>query len=187
MAYGLSFQPSEDNKRGASGSPKVGTQDAVQLLSLRMPRVTGGAQSVAPQSLLDAPGGAGFGGMSPDKNSLLQWLKRLLASSDTEMPPQVSGSGGDMAAIQPGLGGAPGGAAPSFLSTDYRPSITLGTGPVGDSGPGFGRAGSALPPPPTGGGDMPPLAPEYYAGPSGGGDLPPLAPSYYGAPDPFDV
>jgi hypothetical protein len=181
MAYGLSFQPSEDNKRGASGTPKVGTQNAVQLLNLRLPRVTGGAPPVASELLGSAGGAAIGGGRSPDANAILQWLKRLLAGQSGQGVATTRDDGGDgggvgageMAAIQPGLSGAPG-IAP-LLSRDMMPNITLGNGPVGDSGPGFGapRGGSGLmdAPAPEGGGDFPPLAPSYY-------------PSYT---DPFDV
>jgi hypothetical protein len=178
MAYGLSFQPSEDNKRGASGTPKVGTQNAVQLLNLRLPRVTGGAPPVASELLGSAGGAASGGGRSPDANAILQWLKRLLEGAGEGVATTRDGDGGsgggaEIAAIQPGLGGAPG-IAP-LLSRDMMPNITLGNGPVGDSGPGFGsqRGGGGLvdAPPPEGGGDFPPLAPSYY-------------PSYT---DPFDV
>lgn len=166
MAYGLSFQPSQDNAQGGSGSPKAGTQNAVQLLSLRMPTIAGGAQSIAPQGLLDAQGGAGVGG-APDKNALLMWLKRLLSQSGADMPPQMGGDG--MSGMGAGMAPAPPGVSPMGMDGGGSPAprITPSDLGGGDLGGDVSRGGSGLSdnnpypdaPPPTGGGDFPPLAP----------------------------
>ena len=80
MAYensgpGISFQPG--NQQGRSALNPV--QQAVQLLSLRLPTVVG-ARALAPQALLTAPGGQALGGSgSPD--ATLELLRRLMQQS----------------------------------------------------------------------------------------------------------
>lgn len=67
MAFGLSFVPGQQaDQTRKPGAPGAGAavspiQQAIQMLSLRLPRVTG-AQGLAPGPLLNAPGGGGFGG-----------------------------------------------------------------------------------------------------------------------------
>lgn len=88
QSYGLSFQPQADaNGNGASATPPV--QQAVKLLSLRLPSVVG-ARAIAPQALLESPGSAGAGGpggMTGD--ALVAWLKKLLQQSQAPVPPQA--------------------------------------------------------------------------------------------------
>lgn len=61
---GLSFDPAQQQKQqnGASGpntgSAPQGVQEAIKILSLRLPRVVG-ANAISPQALLSSPGGSG--------------------------------------------------------------------------------------------------------------------------------
>lgn len=65
MAFGLSFapgQPSNQQQRpGGAGGVVSPVQQAIQMLSLRLPRVAG-AQALAPGPLLQGPGAMGLGG-----------------------------------------------------------------------------------------------------------------------------
>jgi len=60
---GISFSPFSEDKGGNANprGPQVSPQEAIRTLSLRVPR-TVGAGSPIPQMLLNAPGGASFGG-----------------------------------------------------------------------------------------------------------------------------
>lgn len=108
MAYtpglGVSFQPGAMNGQ-QSNTP---VQKAVQLLSLRLPSVIG-AQGIAPQALLQSPGGAGFGGgnMSPD--AALELLRKLLAGQPGGLGANPLQTGG--------FGGFGGGAMPTPMAT----------------------------------------------------------------------
>lgn len=93
MPYGLSFQPGADQNDSQPQGPPNPVQEAVRLLSLRLPSVVG-ARAISPQALLQAPGQAGLGAGLSGGNALLEWLKRLLQSSGTGMPPQAMGAFG---------------------------------------------------------------------------------------------
>ena len=62
---GVSFDPAQDpSQNGRPSGPNQstaprGVQEAIKILSLRLPRVVG-ANAVSPQSLLSAPGGSGM-------------------------------------------------------------------------------------------------------------------------------
>lgn len=59
MIGGVNFQPGQgDPAAGVKKKPDQGVQEAVKVLSLRLPRVVG-AQSIAPAPLLNAPGSGG--------------------------------------------------------------------------------------------------------------------------------
>lgn len=135
--FGVSFvpggqgDPTKQMGQGqAGGAPPL--QQAIQMLSLRLPRVVG-ANGLAPGPLLSAPGGMGQPGGDAALNPLLQALLRLAG---------MSGGGGSM---------APGG-----------PSIGPGTAPMARVTPGEGetRPGPQLMPPmpPSGGGGFAPDA-----------------------------
>jgi len=79
MAIGISFSPGQSDQQqqqGTGGSPSGAPplQQALQLLSLRLPRVLG-ANALAPSALLNASGASGLAG--PRDVSLEQWLARL--------------------------------------------------------------------------------------------------------------
>lgn len=125
-SFGVSFVPGGQGDPGksmpegqAGGAPPL--QQAIQLLSLRLPRVVG-ANGLAPGPLLNAPGGMGGTG-----NPLLEALLRLAGMSGGSLPQQ----GTPMAAPQ-----SFGGASPTRIipgEGDRRPGTPL------------------LPPPPAGG------------------------------------
>ena len=59
MAFGVSFLPSDrPEDQGAERAPADRFQEAIKILSLRLPRVLGGS-AVAPAPLLQAQGGRG--------------------------------------------------------------------------------------------------------------------------------
>lgn len=115
--YGVSFVPGQDQQQPQHGGASP-LQQALQVLSLRLPRVQG-ANSLAPSGLLHGMGGAMFGG---DMD-----LERLLA--------QLFGPGGPLA----GGGGMP---PPSQPTTKVTPS-----GGPPDAAPGGGPLNPSLPPP----------------------------------------
>src|SRR5512137_2970035 len=98
MAIGLSFVPGGNLDRKSSETPVEPIQDAIQVLSLRLPRVVG-AGAVAPGALLNAQGAAGLmGGMD---------LDRMIKAIIDRMLPQV---GGQPLTPQPRAEGPMGGA-----------------------------------------------------------------------------
>lgn len=172
MAYGMSFQPSEDNAQGGSGNPKVGTQNAVQLLSLRMPTITGGARAIAPEGLLASQGGAAVGG-APDKNALLMWLKKLLAQSGADEPPQLGGDSGGFGGEFGGGYGDAGGAPPAPpdvnpMGGPLSPRVSALAAPNRGMGLGDEDVSGAMPAPT-------------------GEEMSPVTNNYHALPDPFDV
>lgn len=62
MIGGVSFQPGsldqEQQRRQATNGTAQGVQEAIKVLSLRLPKVVG-AQAAAPQALLQSPGSGG--------------------------------------------------------------------------------------------------------------------------------
>ena len=135
---GVSFVPGQDSGQqenqlpggAASGLPPI--QQAIQLLSLRLPRV-GGVNAPVNNSLLTGPGSGGL--------SLPQILQMLFGVGPNGQP----GSGG------PSGGGAGGGANSAMASAVPGPHWT-----VSDPPPGGG--GGGVPPPnlPTWGGPQTP-------------------------------
>jgi hypothetical protein len=101
MAIGVSFLPGQQQGQAGAGTgtadPQEAVSQAIKILSLRLPRVVG-ANAIAPQALLTAPGAAGVnsGGMNIDR--LVQMILQGL----------VPGGGGSQA---PGAGPSVPGAA----------------------------------------------------------------------------
>jgi len=62
MIGGVSFQPGQSGSMDAQNKPKssanTGVQEAIKVLSLRLPKVVG-ARAMAPQALLESPGSGG--------------------------------------------------------------------------------------------------------------------------------
>lgn len=136
--FGVSFVPggqAENNRDKVGQQASQAAQQAIQFLSLRLPRVTG-AQGLAPAPLLNAPGGSGM------PSGVIEALLRLAGMGGTPI------GGGPVGAMpfQPppqtpiGMPGAPGGGAPP------PPRIV-----PGEQGP--------LTPPPTFGAPRPPQPP----------------------------
>ena len=109
--FGISFVPGQESggegRMGAGGGGVSPLQAAVQFLSLRLPRVTG-AQGIAPNALMQSPGGGGF------PSPILQALLRLagLGEGAGSMAPTMPGAGMAMPRMgmpgmgQPGMGPA---------------------------------------------------------------------------------
>ena len=175
MAYGVSFQPGADQQAGTMGRRTPPVQQAIKLLSLRLPSVIG-AKALAPQALLQGQGSAGAG----QSNALMMWLKKLLQdSSGGESPPQLSSmeaqsgaSGGEPAMSSvPTPHVVPGGVPPPFDPVN-GPSRKTSQPVWNDPYPYAGEIGN----------------PWDYPAPTGGGDLPPLAEGVHRADEsPFDV
>ena len=101
MAYGISFIP-QGGDRGVPERPRVEpVQEAVKILSLRLPRILSGA--LAPASLLRAPGAGG----NPCVDSALGQTQQRI--------PEPAYQPSQMAAPGPSISGAPsGGGAPAM-------------------------------------------------------------------------
>lgn len=89
-AYGLSFQPGTDQE--ASGQDRDRTnvapaQEAIRLLSLRLPSVVG-ARAISPDALLRGGGSADFGTNGFTLDAALELLRKLRT---TNLPPQLQG------------------------------------------------------------------------------------------------
>lgn len=119
--YGLSFQPGAEN--GNNGKSRVApVQEAIRLLSLRLPTVVG-ARGISPQALLEGQGGAGLGGGGSVEALIRQLLQQM------QMPPQLASQGGGGRAPVSGPPAQPGQPRPTpqFPSRSLpKPSITPG-------------------------------------------------------------
>lgn len=93
---GVNFQPGQNGNgydpRG-NGAPSAGNgvQEAIKVLSLRLPKVVG-AQGVAPQGLLESMGGGG----SRVDSVVNQVLSRMFPTGGGQMPPMQMASFGTM-------------------------------------------------------------------------------------------
>ncbi|HYE87699.1 MAG TPA: hypothetical protein VEA16_15155, partial [Vicinamibacterales bacterium] len=86
--YGLSFQPGSDNGQQQSGY-RAPVQQAIKLLSLRLPSVVG-ARAIAPQALLEGGGSQAIGGPGGlSGNALIEWLRKQMQQSGAQAPPQA--------------------------------------------------------------------------------------------------
>lgn len=77
--FGVNFLPGaepQNGMAGRSGATRPSVQEAVQILSLRLPKVFG-ARAVIPQQLATAPGGMGMPGARPGANAQAQALAGL--------------------------------------------------------------------------------------------------------------
>lgn len=139
MPIGRSFQPGGD-QGGPQGASRPPVQEAVRLMSLRLPQVLG-AQAPTPQSLMQGMGGAGLGmGQGMSMGAALELLRRLIQQ-------------GGMGASQ-GFGRVP---SPSVdfpwrqQSTPTGPRDSgFGGGGTDSSGQGGEWTNAAPPPPPSG-------------------------------------
>lgn len=138
--FGLSFSPfGTNNNRQQNGQPSGGgpVQDAIRVLSLKIPRVTGG--SPIPSPLLNAPGAManpiGTAQSPAFQGDLLAVIRRMLGLSPMEPMGQASGSIGAM-----------GTAAPSSAVPRFIPGIGAGGGiGTGEPAPGSGTPGPINP------------------------------------------
>ena len=158
---GLSFSPlgADPTKRPAGERPNQPIQEAIRVLSLRVPQMRGGAPSLAPNALLQAPGSGGIAspmGGGQTNLGLEQLLRRLFGMPATgAFAPPVAAppSAPPMAAPALAVGGWGGSAAPA-------PSITPGVDYATQT-----QAPQMAPP-------LPPAAPAAPAPPFVGGGSP---------------
>lgn len=118
--FGVSFLPGGDQlyKRPEEAQGPLGRaplQEAIRILSLRVPRVVG-ANPLAPLALLGSQGGAG---LQPGQ------LATLMRTLGVQPDLQLGDAGGGMG---PTVGGAPGPTAPG---SSLMPTGQGGGGPVG--------------------------------------------------------
>lgn len=123
---GVNFQPGAQDQMsgGRPSNPNQGVQEAIKVLSLRLPK-TVGAQAVAPQGLLQSLGGAGTR-VDSVVNQVLSKMFPGTASPSSEMPsfgmaptstPEPSAWGGSVG----------GDSAPSFSGVSAPPSYPAPT------------------------------------------------------------
>lgn len=145
MAYGVSFQPGAQQNGNGTGerdrsARATPVQQAIQLLSLRLPSVVG-ARALAPQGLLQGQGSAG---LATSGMSLEAFLRRLMQQSGAGIPAQAQGvfdvpsaqqdrEGGISRSLpQPGPQPQSGGSAPPLLTPGpprFTPGQTTAGGP----------------------------------------------------------
>lgn len=103
MAMGVSFLPGGGDNGQRNKPPTEPLQQAIQMLSLRLPQVAG-AQGIAPGPLLQSPGGGG----------IMELLAQLFGQGHMgQQQPGMAGmaGAGPMApAVHPGTGAPQGGA-----------------------------------------------------------------------------
>jgi len=123
---GVNFQPGTQDQMsgGRPSNPNQGVQEAIKVLSLRLPK-TVGAQAVAPQGLLQSLGGSGTR-VDSVVNQVLSKMFPGTASPASEMP---SFGMAPMSTPEPSAwGGSPGGdSAPSFSGVSAPPSYPAPT------------------------------------------------------------
>ena len=154
--FGVSFLPNGDQRfqrpqDQPGGTGRAPLQEAVKILSMRVPRVVG-ANPLAPLALLNAPGG---GGLQPGQ---LEQLMRTLGIGPSMQSGEVPTTGAG-----PSVGGAP---SPFASMQGLMPTAGAG-GPTGGlvnvtAGGSAGPGASTMPPPAA------PAAPTMPSG--GGGD-----------------
>lgn len=144
---GISFAPDSGSQQNSQKPTPV--QQAIQTLSLRIPRVVG-AGSLAPQGLLTAPGGGGLSG-NPNAAAFLEELRRRLFGGGGQFPtasPPITAPSGPKT-VDPGSSQPqPGSGQPAMPFP--APTVTPGDdGPkVVDEPPAAPTAAPPLPQPP---------------------------------------
>lgn len=101
MIGGVNFQPGNagDQQRRATGGSPDGIQEAIKVLSLRLPKVVG-ARAVSPQALLQSPGSGG----NPRVDSIVQSvLSRMFPGQGGPQPsaPMLPSGGGQTSGTMP--------------------------------------------------------------------------------------
>ena len=188
---GVNFQPgaSRDNGQSPQARPD-GVQEAIKVLSLRLPKVVG-AQGIAPQPLLSSQGSGG----NPRVDSVVnQILSRIMPTGQPQGPsapmvPQMGPSfGGDVGGGQPQprqeqqpSNRPPIGTPPHIIVGSGGPPRWPGQATDDGGGPFPGLIGTLppnfqFPPPPTLPSPWPDLGPGFgtYGSPSGSREDQPL-------------
>lgn len=146
-SLGVSFSPLDQGKASGQDQPVNPVQEAIKLLSFRMPTVVG-AGAPSPLALMGGPNG---GGTQLGMSAADQWIRRFLMGQMGQQP----GS----APVGPGQ--APAGPAPN-PNVGYTPPGMPRPAPVTD--PPGAHVGVPTPAPPRRAYDPPP--PAYQAPPA---------------------
>ena len=129
-------------------------EEAIRTLSLRIPHIRGGAPSIAPNQLLQAPGAAGLAPGGANLGGLEQILRKIFGlpatgsfappSAPGMAPPALGGGGGGNVALPPAPGG---GSAPAPHVTPINPGAPSSPvqGPI-DFDPGAIAPWQGVPP-----------------------------------------
>lgn len=110
-SIGVTFAPTAENaalgrRRGAS----QGVQEAIQILSMRLPQVLG-ARAPAPRALLEAPGAAGGGGAEAIASAVVRSVLQSVLGGEAPAP-------------------SPGGGLTSLLGATPSAPVTRAVGPA---------------------------------------------------------
>ena len=133
MPLGLAFQPGVNQPQGYGGGGQPGgapgqavspLQSAIRLISLRLPTVVG-AHALAPQALLNAPGGAG----QMPGDSAIALLRKLFGMAPGGITGSMAGPSGGGGGDERGGGGGGAdllrmlmGGGPSAAPSGFGPS-----------------------------------------------------------------
>lgn len=117
---GISFSPIQDDPTQHGPTANRPIQEAIRTLSLRIPQTRPGANAIAPNALMSAPGAAGLAPASGGANlgGLEQILRKLFGLPATgsfapslmaagPAPAGAGGGGGNIALMPSGSGSAP--------------------------------------------------------------------------------
>lgn len=140
---GASFQPGLDERERMQGQPGArpnaggGVQEAIKVLSLRLPKVVG-AQAVSPQALLSSQGSRGNRSVDSIVESVLQQMFPSGGAAQTPVPSPVPAETSSPSPVQ-FSGTASGPMAtkertadhPDWLGNSPIPNIIVGTPPPG--------------------------------------------------------
>ena len=86
--FGVNFAPTGDNAMNGDRNGQLsGVPQAIQILSLALPKVAG-VKAIAPQQLLSAPGGQG---MDPSASALFQTIMKTLGLHAMGLPGGTAG------------------------------------------------------------------------------------------------
>lgn len=165
MTPGIAFQPGaeqadQQQAQGRSASPSNNVQEAIKVLSLRLPKVVG-ARSVAPSPLLSSQGSNGNSRVDSVVNSVMSRMFPTQGGPAAPSPMLPSANPMQPAQSQPAqpdflqsLGRTPRvviespfGHGDSMFGPDGRPSPSPNGLPGVDGGSGFQPATIAEPPP----------------------------------------
>lgn len=145
--FGLSFMPGEQGANDPNGQQATPVQQAIQTLSLRIPRTVGAASPV-PYELLTAPGGSALGG-NPNSAAILEQIKRMLFGGGANFgtPGSLTSPGSPIPRAPLPPVGVPGGPIPGG-GVPMPPPPPPGGGPRPNINLGDPTEGEATPPPP---------------------------------------
>lgn len=178
-SFGVSFSPTNGgNQQQPNGQRPNPIQQAIQTLSLRIPKAAG-AGAFVPQQLLDSPGGAQLGMSAPnDASNMIEAIKRLLFGNPGQGPGQFGSQPSPGQVTTPGApipGPNPGGFQPGDpppylpptppLTPRFAPIDTAQQAPSAPPNPGatsYGNDGRGFPMP-----EQPPKSFSDWQGPDG--------------------